>query len=219
MFKLKVINYFIKKERNILYFYPELCKFHLLQTIIVMKNLFIACIFVIFIYSCTKDNDYLNNGAIYSSSEEFTVKEILLFLKPYTIIKNDTLYLNTDSIFNIKVNINGKPFGTFKSIPFPLISNSDTINNLLYTKLPLKYPIRITKQLDNLIPQTAGEYANLLINYYSLKPGFYFLSIPSFTIKLIDGTEKVVYTPICEVIEIKQNVTTMYIGTFNVYIN
>jgi len=184
-----------------------------------MRKLLIISIFIFIIYSCTKDQEISSENVIYTNTEEYTLKEILLFLRPYTIENNDTLFLTTDSLYNIKVNINAKPVGTFNSLPLNTTSKNDTINKLLFTKIPIKYPVIIKTHRENQILQTAGEYANLLINSYSLKPGFYFISIPSFYIKLTDGTQKVVYTPICEIFEVKQNITTLFIGTFNVYVN
>jgi hypothetical protein len=175
--------------------------------------------------ACTEEDftpfTYSSEATIYSQSGEQTrLRELLLVIKPYLLIEGEKKYIVTDSLYNVAISINLKPWGQFFSLPKdPELYSSEPLNSYQVTAAQVKYGVLAPYRSDNDTLTTAGEYAQLLNNFILLEPGFYFCEVESFDIKDVNGNRKTVRTSILETVEIQANSRSAFIGEFEVLVN
>lgn len=98
--------------------------------------------------------------------------------------------------------------------------NSKTLENDYWvTSEKIIYPIVVNVRIQPGNFTTAGEYANLLNNYYTLSPGMYVCQIKSFSIESNSGISKSIYMPGSYLpLEVKEKQVSANIGQFEVLI-
>ncbi len=187
-----------------------------------MHRLILAFFIISALWSCTKTTDekpftYDNEQTIYSYSNQSVLREILFIIKPFVIINQTKKYLLTDTLYNIKVEINNKPWGTCNSIGLDTsIYTSNSFDNLILTNDSVKFPVICKLTPTKTLLTTAGEYSDLLNNFFTLEPGFYFCSIRSFDIKTNTGETKTYKANIVVPIEVTNNTKSLFLGEFEV---
>jgi hypothetical protein len=179
---------------------------------------------LILLFSCARDdyspNTYANESSIYSENGSVTFRNILFILKPYIEEAGEKTYLVTDTLKNIRVNINGTEWGSFNSIPkdtatFDYFQQGDYLASSIAVKYSVIAPVGANDP-DTL--STAGEYSDMLNNYFTLSPGFYMCEIDAFDLKLNDGSVRTVNPLITEPLEIGQGMTSVFLGEFEVLV-
>lgn len=187
-----------------------------------MKNISFIIIALLFV-ACGKQDyspyTYSNEGGIYSSIEKIKFREILFTLKPYTMVGNKKKYVVSDSIKNIVVKINDKPWAIVNSFPVAssqlLIEPTPTWN---LTEQNFAYAVVAPFQSAKTTLTTAGEYAALLSNFFILENGTYFCRIESFEIRQKDGKMQIIKPYLVTVVDVKDNVRNAYLGELEVQI-
>ncbi|MEA2043064.1 MAG: hypothetical protein U9N85_11005 [Bacteroidota bacterium] len=189
------------------------------------RTLTLSFLSLILLFSCAREdyssNTYANESSIYSEDESATFRNILFVLTPYIEQAGEKKYLVTDTIKNIRVNINGKDWGTFNSIPkdtatFDYSEQAD----FLVSNIPVKYSVIApvgANDPDTL--STAGEYSDMLNNYFTLSPGFYLCEVNAFDLKLENGDIRTINPHITEPLEIKEGMTSIFLGEFEVLVS
>ncbi|MDR2126383.1 MAG: hypothetical protein LBP63_06110 [Prevotellaceae bacterium] len=174
--------------------------------------------------SCSNDPDsyQYNEPTIYSPSDKVVFSKIIMFLKPYVNDGTQKKYLVVDSLRNIVIKINNKVWTTPNSYGLDTVHVNDktTINNYRVTTESVNYPasVNVVSYPENF--ETAGQYADLLNNYFNLNPGLYICQLQSFDIKDIFGNLITIYTPYLSFpVEIKQEQESINIGEFEVLLN
>lgn len=178
---------------------------------------------IMILLSCSKEDyypfPYSNESTIYSESDDTRFREFLIILKPYIEVNNEKKYLVTDTILNVGININGKDWGKFSSFDIDTsLFIKETENKYKVTSDIIKYSVIAPYQTSKDILTMAGEYSDMLNNYLILEPGFYICEIKSFEIKLNDGSKRKIDTFIVELIEIKENSRSTFVGEFEILI-
>jgi hypothetical protein len=181
----------------------------------------------VFFAACS-DGEYGNGSysydepSIYSDSDDILLSEILLFISPYLEYEGQKQYIVMDTLSNLSLTVNNMVWDLTDSYSLDTLHlhNKKTIGTYRTTGDAIVYPVvvNVRKQPDNLT--TAGQYADLLLNYVSLWPGSYVCQIKSFDIKTALGKPEKVYTPnLAMPIEVKENITSSNLGLFEVRIN
>jgi hypothetical protein len=189
-----------------------------------MKKLISTYLISLSLIGCTTDTNspysYSNESTIYSDTKTTQFKELVIIIKPYILVDNQKKYIVTDTIKNVNIKINNKPWGMYNSfgIDTSLFVN-EKISNLHTSNSATKYPIIAPYKTSNDTLTTAGEYSDLLNNHLTLEPGNYICQVESFEIKQSDGTIKKVKPFIIAPIEIKENMRSALVGEFEVQIN
>lgn len=173
--------------------------------------------------SCEKDNtdaySYNSSSTIYSSENSTRFKELLLVLKPYVMINGQKKYVVTETVYNVKLTVNGKTWGSFDSydVNTSLYVNSSQ-GNYQVSDTAVRYAVIAPFQSIKDTLTTAGEYAQLLNNIFVLEPGFYFCKVESFEIRDLSGAVRKFDTPVLQAVEIKENSRSAFLGEFEVLI-
>jgi len=190
-----------------------------------MKKVAIIFFGIVFILlGCNREDyspySYSNEATIYSETNNTMFRELLVILKPYIEFNDQKKYIITDIISNVVIKINDKDWGKFNSL------NVDTslfiyeiYNDYYATDDIIKYSVIAPYQTSKDTLTTAGEYSDLLNNFFTLEPGFYICEIESFEIKLINGNKQMIKPFIVIPIEIKQNTRSSFIGEFDILVN
>jgi hypothetical protein len=178
---------------------------------------------ILMLAACSKNDyspySYANEETIYSTNDNTVLRELLVILKPYIEIDNQKKFLITDTLFNVTIRINDNLWGTFNSMQVDTsIFDKEIINNQQYSTDAAKYSIIAQYQDSKDTLTTAGEYADLLNNYFTLEPGFYICEVESFEMKSTNGNIVKVKTNIIEAIEVKNDSRSTFIGEFEVLI-
>lgn len=134
---------------------------------------------------------------------------------------NDQMkFLLVDSVYDVKISINTKQWGSFYSLGVDTsVYPKEIVNGLTVCNQEVKYSIIAPFQSSKQLLTTAGEYADLLNDYFTLDPGYYICSIESFKMRMANGDEKTIKTLIVEAIEILADTRSMFVGEFYVPIN
>lgn len=162
---------------------------------------------------------YNEESSILYGSNRTNFKEVLFFIKPYTSVDGQKLYLATDTLYNLSMKVNTLAWGTLNSLgidtsAYPL----QTVGNVRLSELPLSYPVVATYQTTNTKVTNAGQYANLVLNFQTLQEGEYLFRVESFEIKQTDGTTKKIPTPIVVPLSVVANKRSVYLGEFEVFV-
>ena len=193
-----------------------------------MKNalLSLSCFLTgILLFSCEdeySDSYSYQEPTIYSSSDDNRLTEIMFFIKPYMEENGQKKYILTDTLYNISVKINNRH--SFLSQSFPLdtiyVGQKETVGRYRTTTENIHYPVIVNVQTSPENFDTAGQYADLLNNYFTLSPGNYVCEIKSFQVKERNGNPVTIYTPTLSFpLEVKDNVASTNLGEFEVLIN
>jgi hypothetical protein len=183
-------------------------------TFIIITLLFMACS-----NQSYSPYTYTNEGGIYSSIEKIKFREVLFTLKPYSMIGNKKKYVVSDSIKNIVVKINEKPWAIVNS--FPVATSQLPIESTLVwnlTEQTLGYAVVAPFQSAKTTLTTAGEYAVLLSNFFILENGTYFCRIESFDIRQKDGKMQTIKPYLVTIVEVKDNVRNAWLGELEVQV-
>lgn len=188
-----------------------------------MKNIYILLLLAGGLLSCTKEDHspyaYTSESTIYSQSETTSFQEILFTIHPFVISNGQKEYVVADKITNIAVRVNNSTWGTFESMIIDTAKlEKSPFNNYMITDKQMNYTVIAAHQTEKDILTTAGEYADLINRYLTLKPGDYFCQIDSFDLKLKSGQVKKVYPFISVPLQVKENVRSAFIGEFEVQI-
>lgn len=171
-------------------------------------------------FGCAKEEDLsntsVNQSAVYSDSDKVNFKDILFTLSPYTMVDGVKSYLVAPSIKAIAIRVNNQSWGTYHSFGIDTTTISSKISDSFrVTDKQLKYAVIANLQPPKDTLTTAGEYADLLNNSFSLAPGSYILQIESFDIQFGTATKRV-YPFITVPLEVKENTISQYIGGFEI---
>ncbi len=187
------------------------------------KRLFIPIIMAMMIsfFACSEDDSSAgysyNDPTIYSSSNKTLFSEVIFFLKPYVEENDIRKYIVTDTLFNISLKINNQYSYLSYSLPMDTlhIEGKESSGNFRTTSTDIHYPVIMNVDVKPESFNTAGQYANLLNNYFTLSPGVYVCQIISFDIKTSSGITTTVYTPSLSFpLEVKENTTSSNLGEF-----
>lgn len=174
--------------------------------------------------SCEKDSSdaysYNSSSTIYSSENSIRFKELLLVLKPYVMVDGEKKYVVTETIYNVKLSVNGKAWGSFDSynVNTSLYVNSSQ-GDYLVSDTAVRYAVIAPFQSIKDTLTTAGEYAQLLNNIFVLEPGFYFCKVDSFEVTDLSGVTRKFETSVLQAVEIKENSRSAFLGEFEVLID
>jgi hypothetical protein len=173
--------------------------------------------------SCSKGDSVLyryDEPTIYSSSDEVAFSELILFLKPVVYEGVQKKYVVADRLRNIVVKVNNRAWTAPASYELDTLHTGDrsTLGRYRVTSEPVSYPVQIDVVSYPEAFRTAGEYADLLNNYFYMPPGAYICQVSSFDVPSISGTATI-YTPsISFPIEIKAGQRSLSIGEFEVVV-
>jgi hypothetical protein len=191
-----------------------------------MRLLIVLFIFdLLLLTSCYKGDGYLyqyDEPTIYSASDKVVFSEIVLFLKPFVNDGAQKKYIVTDSLRNIVIKINNRVWTTPNSYGLDTmhVNNKASVNNYRVTPEAVTYPVQINVVSYPEVFETAGQYADLLNNYFYLNPGIYICQLQSFDVKNVSGNTVTIYTPSISLpLEIKPDQRSVNLGEFEVLIN
>lgn len=192
-----------------------------------MKTPYTVIIAILLLLSaCSKDDDYqgysYNENTIYSESNKTQFTEVIAFISPYILSNGEKKYVVVDNLKDITVSINDRSWTSEKSygIETALVNNKVLENDFWVTSEKMVYPIVVNVRIQPEVFTTAGEYASLLNNYYTLSPGTYVCHIKSFNIASNSGVSKSVYMPNTYLpLEIKESQVSANIGQFEILIS
>lgn len=171
--------------------------------------------------SCSEGGSDLyryDEPTIYSSSNEVVFSELILFLKPFVYEGAQKKYVVADRLRNIVVKINNRAWTASASYELDTLHTGErsTLGNYRVTSEPVGYPVQIGVVSYPESFRTAGEYADLLNNYFYMPPGAYICQVASFDVPGISGATTV-YTPsLAFSIEIKEGQRSLSVGEFEV---
>lgn len=175
----------------------------------------------LFFCSCTTDDTYdsfyYNEPTIYSGSDDTRFSEIIFFLQPYIKEGETKVYPAVSSLRNIMLTINGKieKSGDSFSIDVNKLNNTKAGDGFLLSTAPILYPTIITVSMIPEELDTAGDYADILNDFLTLKPGTYICQIHSFDIQLNSGELRTYYTPTLSIpLEVRENMYSANLGVF-----
>ena len=192
-----------------------------------MKKKTVAIIFsgiLLILLGCNREDyspySYSNEATIYSETNKTMFRELLVILRPYIEYNSQKKYIVIDSISNVVIKINDKEWGKFNSLIVDTsLFNYEIFNDYYVTNDIIKYSVIAPYQTAKDTLTTAGEYSDLLNNFFTLEPGFYICEIKSFEIKLINGDKQIIKPFIVIPIEIKENTRSSFIGEFDIQVN
>ncbi len=192
------------------------------------------CIFGVFIsafitcacfLSCSGEDPLMaysyDEPTIYSSSDKVSFSNLLFFLKPCVLQNGEKRYIVTDSLYNISIKINKSLRKVSNSFPVDTMHlyGKETVGVYRATTEHVHYPVNINIQVKPEHFNTAGQYADLLNNYFTLVPGAYIVQIESFDIKTIEGNFQTIYTPSLSVpLIVESNSVSTNLGELEVII-
>jgi len=178
--------------------------------------------FILFFPSCG-DDDYstysYKDPTIYSSSDKVNLSEVVLFISPYIEDGGQKKYIVMNKLSNLNLRLNKRDWKLSDSYDLDTLhlTGKETLGQYRVTSQKIKYPFVVNVRISPEEMNTAGEYADLLNNYFSLPPGSYVCQIVSFDIQEISGTDKTVYTPTLSCpLEVKENYASASLGEFEI---
>jgi hypothetical protein len=183
------------------------------------KLLFVPLILLLF-SGCKKDENnpyaYTNDGSIYSETNSTTCKTLLLFIK----LKTADGYVVTDSLDSLKIMVNGKFWTLCSSEKIDTAGRTDTtVSNYNLSHDPVIYPVVANYFGIDTEPQTAGDFSNILNNFYSLMPGDYYCEISKLCFHK-NNAAMVTTTPyIYREFNVAQNEANSFVGEFEITLN
>jgi hypothetical protein len=188
-----------------------------------IKTFFI--IFVLLTASCSSDGDYpfysYNDPTIYSTSDKVMPTEIILFISPYIEYNGQKKYIVADNLCNLLLKVNKKSWQPTDSYVMDTLhlSGKEIVGRYRVTDQKLSYPFAVDIKVATDKLTTAGQYAELLNNYLSLRPGSYICRIESLDIKTAVGSLEKIYTPtlICP-LNISENCASVNLGSIEILI-
>lgn len=175
--------------------------------------------------SCSKDGNYssytYDDETIYSGSNKILLTEVVGFLSPYIIDNGEKKYVAADNLKNIEFKIHNKNWflDSTYTVDTVYINNKETLGEYVVSSQEIKYPmvLNVRKLPENM--ETAGDYSEMINNYYVLPTGTYVLQIVSLDLVLRSGSVQKVYTPtLYTSLEVKDGNATANIGNFEVLI-
>lgn len=189
-----------------------------------MRNLLLILLLSGFIVSCTKDANspytYSSESTIYSQTDNTLFKDILLIIKPYTLVNNQKMYLVAEKIENISILVNSNSWGNFQSLSVDTSKIAKTVSgNYTLSSNPVKYAVIAPQQSDKDTLTTAGEYSDLINNFLTLKPGDYICQLEYFDIKLNNSITRRIYPMLTMPFEVRENTRSSFIGEFEIEVN
>ncbi|KAA6323680.1 hypothetical protein EZS27_026901 [termite gut metagenome] len=198
---------------------------------IIMDKRITACIkasciiFTFLAASCSSGGDYpfysYNDPTIYSTSDKVMPTEIILFISPYIEYNGQKKYIVADNLRNLLLKVNKKSWQLTDSYVMDTLhlSGKETVGRYRVTNQKLSYPFAVDIKVATGELATAGQYAELLNNYLSLRPGSYICRIESLDIKTAAGALEKIYTPtlICP-LDINENCASVNLGSFEILI-
>ncbi len=174
--------------------------------------------------SCSKDDlltSSYNDPTIYSSSNESLFSEIIFFIKPYINQDGERKYIVSDSLYNVSIKINNSVRITSNSYQLDTLhlDDKETVGMYRTTTERIHYPVVMSVQLMPDSFTNAGEYSDLLNNYFTLSPGAYICQIESFDIKTTEGNFRKIHTPSLSVpLIVEANTVSANLGEIEVII-
>jgi len=189
-----------------------------------MRKIIALLVTLFFISACQKSDfspySYTNEATIYSDSKTTLFREFLFIIDPYVLIGNDKKFIVCDTLRNVVIRLDNKPWGIFSSFELDTsIFQKQVYTNLLVSTATTKYSVIAPYLTKSDTLKTAGGYADLLNNYLTLEPGNYIFEVISFDILQQDGTLKKVKPFIVVPVEVKENTRNAFVGEFEVLIN
>lgn len=174
--------------------------------------------------ACSKDDGYdtysYNEPTLYSSSGKAMFSEVILFLKPYVLDDDGTkMYVVVDSLRNISVAINDRmqrPCTSY-GVDTAHVADKSVVGGYSVSSEPIAYPVQVKIMLYPDELQTAGQYADLLTDYFAMSPGAYIFRVLSFDVLSATGQPTTIYTPRLSLpLEVKENSVSVSMGEFEV---
>ncbi len=175
------------------------------------------------LFSCSQDSDsgYYNNPATYTESNTVRCTEVILLIAPYTNDGGAKKFVVANQISNLNISINGSAIAPMPSyiVDTLHLRNKTTVNGFRVSDDMVQFAVEANVTTTTGNPETAGDYASMLNNRLTLDPGSYIFQIVSFDIMQANGTLKTVYPNITTSLEIKENYSSGYAGTFEVSVD
>lgn len=191
-----------------------------------MRTIYLSFIAILLLLPSCSNDDYrgysYDQSTIYSESNKTQFTEVIAFISPYIMNNGEKKYIVVDNLENITVSINDKSWTADKSykVESSLVNNKTLENDYWVTSEKMVYPIVVNVRIQPEVFTTAGEYASLLNNFYTLSPGTYVCHIKSFDIVSDSGTTKNIYMPNTFLpLEVKDNQVSANIGQFEILIS
>jgi len=155
-----------------------------------------------------------NGGLTDSTSSKFKFQQITLLVNLYDSVNG---YANLQKIDSIKINVNGKYWGTFSSESRDTADSKGFINdNIKYSVSKINYLVIASYQLKIDSLETVGDFVYNLNNRIILAPGDYICEISEVKFKNIAG-EWIKFKPqIYKEFKVVENTTSSFAGEFEI---
>lgn len=187
-----------------------------------MRNKKFCWIFILsllyLLIGCNKNSDIgqFDDAVVESESNQNKFEQITFTI---SVINNSNEYLNTGQIDSIKLKVNGKDWGTFKSERNDTTSNTNKIENNIkfsYSKISYLVIAPYILKTDNL--ETAGDFVDYLNDRIVLTPGDYICEV--FAIKFRDiRNQWITFNPqVYKDFKVVENTSSSYVGDITVII-
>lgn len=179
------------------------------------KVLFILCLACLLGCGEKYDNDHpIGYDAIVGNHVDSQLKQIVFTLD---LQYSDSLYLVTDSVYNLEIFLNNQFWGSFQSTTIDTSAfQTKKLDHSLFSSVPVEYLFVTVDQADQDTLSTAGDYARALKELLSIPAGDYVAELRSVSWTATDGT--IISRPIRDVIPFKLSGDTrsLYLGSFSV---
>lgn len=177
-----------------------------------------AILFLFFFSSCDKSSDIgqFDDAVVESESNQHKFKQITFTIN---VINNLGEYVNTNQIDSVKLKVNGKDWGVFKSESIDTTSKTKKItNNIRFSDSKINYLIIAPYILKTDKLETAGDFVNYLDNRIVLNPGDYVCEVSE--VKFHDlNNQWVVFKPqVYKDFSVIDNTTSSFVGEISLTI-
>jgi hypothetical protein len=186
-----------------------------------MKSKNIRWIFLlcsIYFISCDKDSNIgqFDDAVVESESNQYKFKQITFTIN---LVNSKSEYLNITKVDSIKLQVNGKVWGTFGSESIDTTGNTDNFSeDLSYSASKINYLIiaPYILKIDKL--DTAGDFVNYLDNRLILTPGDYVCEIAEIKFRDRKDRWKTFKPQVYKDFKVNENTTSSFVGEISIQI-
>ena len=184
-----------------------------------MKNRWYCWILILSIFylsSCDKSSDIgqFDDAVIESESNLNKFKQLTFTI---SVINSSNEYLNTTQIDSIKLKVNGKNWGTFKSEIIDTTNNtSKIVNNIKLSNTKISYLIIAQYVLKTDKLETAGDYVDYLDNRIVLTAGDYICEISQIKFHDLQNQWISLKPQVYKDFKVVENTTSSYVGDITI---
>jgi len=185
----------------------------------ISKNtIWITILLLFFFSSCDKSSDIgqFDDAVVESESNQHKFKQITFTIN---VINNLGEYVNTNQIDSVKLKVNGKDWGVFKSESIDTIGKTNKIaNNIRFSVSKINYLIIAPYILKTDKLETAGDFVNYLDNRIVLTPGDYVCEVSEVKFHDLNNQWVVLKPQVYKDFSVIDNTTSSFVGEISLTI-